>query len=51
MSQEEGFNLEEDLDPQDWESMQRLGHQMIDDMFDYLKEVRSRPVWRHASGR
>jgi glutamate/tyrosine decarboxylase-like PLP-dependent enzyme len=41
-------NNEENLDPDDWESMRELGHRMIDDMVDYLKTVRKRPVWQHA---
>jgi aromatic-L-amino-acid decarboxylase len=40
--------LEETLDPEDWESMRALGHRMLDDMLDYLKTVRERPVWQHA---
>jgi aromatic-L-amino-acid decarboxylase len=44
---EKGF-VEETLDPDDWESMRKLGHKMIDDMLDYLRTVRERPVWRHV---
>jgi len=40
---------EETLDPEDWEAMRALGHRMMDDMVDYLKTVRERPVWQHAS--
>jgi len=40
--------LEETLDPEDWESMRALGHRMLDDMLDYMKTVRERPVWQHA---
>ena len=42
----ENIPLEETLDPQDWGEMRRLGHQMVDDMFDYLENVRERPVWQ-----
>jgi aromatic-L-amino-acid decarboxylase len=42
---------EETLDPEDWESMRALGHRMLDDMLNYLKTVRERPVWQHASDR
>lgn len=42
----ENQNLEETLDPQDWQDMRDLGHRMIDDMFDYLEHVRERPVWQ-----
>jgi glutamate/tyrosine decarboxylase-like PLP-dependent enzyme len=38
--------LEETLDPENWESMRALGHRMLDDMLDYLKTVRERPVWQ-----
>jgi glutamate/tyrosine decarboxylase-like PLP-dependent enzyme len=37
---------EETLDPADWDAMKMLGHRMIDDMFDYLQNVRNRPVWK-----
>ncbi len=39
---------EETLDPEDWKSMRKLGHKMLDDMLDYMKTVRERPVWQHA---
>ena len=35
-------SIEETLDPQDWDGMRRLGHRMVDDMFDYLEHVRVR---------
>ncbi len=38
---------EETLDPEDWEATRKLGHKMIDDMVDYLKTVRERPVWQN----
>ena len=37
---------QETLDPHDWDSLRVLGHKMVDDMFDYLQQVRQRPVWR-----
>jgi glutamate/tyrosine decarboxylase-like PLP-dependent enzyme len=37
---------EETLDPQDWEAMRALGHRMVDDMLDYLRDQRERPVWQ-----
>jgi glutamate/tyrosine decarboxylase-like PLP-dependent enzyme len=40
--------LEENLDPEDWESMRALGHRMLDDMLDYLRTVGERPAWQHA---
>jgi glutamate/tyrosine decarboxylase-like PLP-dependent enzyme len=33
------------LDPQDWPSLRRLGHRMLDDMFDHIEHVRESPVW------
>ncbi len=37
---------EETLDPKNWEEMRRLGHQIIDDMVEHLKNVREQPVWQ-----
>lgn len=37
---------ESNLDPQDWDAMRMLGHRMIDDMLDYLQNVRDHPVWQ-----
>ncbi|MBA3882945.1 MAG: aminotransferase class V-fold PLP-dependent enzyme [Chthoniobacterales bacterium] len=37
---------EETLDPTNWEAMRQLGHRMVDDMLDYLRTVRNRPVWQ-----
>src|SRR5437899_9543807 len=37
---------EETLDPADWQSLRQQGHRMLDDMFDYLENLRDRPVWR-----
>ena len=34
------------LDPADWSSLRTQGHQMLDDMLDYLENIRSRPVWQ-----
>jgi len=47
----EKCEFEETLDPDDWESMRKLGHKMIDDMVDYMKTVRERPVWQHVPNR
>lgn len=49
MTQSKRMPPEETLDPEDWESMRALGHRMLDDMLDYMKNVRERPVWQHAS--
>ncbi len=43
---------EHTLDPtssQDWQAMRALGHQMVDDMLDYLEQVRERPVWQKVA--
>lgn len=37
---------EKTLDPENWEELRALGHQMLDDMLDYLASVRERPVWQ-----
>jgi aromatic-L-amino-acid decarboxylase len=34
------------LDPADWDEFRRLGHQMLDDMVDFLIATRERPAWR-----
>jgi glutamate/tyrosine decarboxylase-like PLP-dependent enzyme len=34
------------LDPEDWGTLRRQGHRMLDDMFDYLEQLRRRPVWQ-----
>jgi hypothetical protein len=31
---------EETLDPEDWDKMRALGHQMMDDMLDYLQNIK-----------
>jgi len=43
MSNEEYY---ETLDPEDWDEMRGLAHQMVDDAVEYLKTVRDRPVWQ-----
>jgi aromatic-L-amino-acid decarboxylase len=47
----ENVEAEETLDPDDWESMRKLGHKMLDDMLDYMETVRERPVWQHVPDR
>ena len=34
------------LDPTDWPELRHQGHRMLDDMFDYLENLRQRPVWQ-----
>ena len=36
-------NIEETLDPDDWEEMRTLGHRMLDDMLVYLQNIRNVP--------
>lgn len=46
MDEQGATNSEETLDPDDWEALRVLGHRMMDDMLDYLRDVRERPVWQ-----
>ena len=34
------------LDPSDWSALRAQGHRMLEDMFDYLEDLRARPVWQ-----
>jgi len=36
----------ETLDPKDWERSKALMHKMVDDAFDYTKNVRDRKIWQ-----
>lgn len=45
MSDEKPF---ETLDPEDWDSMRRLAHKMVDDSIDYLQTASERPVWQQV---
>jgi glutamate/tyrosine decarboxylase-like PLP-dependent enzyme len=38
--------VEESLDLGDWTGVQALSHQIVDDAVAYLRDVRTRPVWR-----
>jgi len=40
------FPFEETLDPENWDAIHALGHQMLEDAFSYLETVRERPVWQ-----
>jgi aromatic-L-amino-acid decarboxylase len=42
----ENFTKEESLDPEDWQLMRNLGYRMVDDMLNYLENVRDRHVWQ-----
>ncbi len=34
------------LDPENWSQIRRLGHQMIDDVMDYLETIGEQPSWK-----
>ncbi len=34
------------LDPSDWNAFRLQGHRMLDDMIDYLEQLRGQPVWQ-----
>jgi len=42
----EATSTDETLDPPDWTNVGALSHRILDDAIGYLKDVRSRPVWR-----
>lgn len=45
----DGFTVtgpSETLDPQNWDDIRAQGHRMLDDMIDYIANLRDRPVWQ-----
>jgi glutamate/tyrosine decarboxylase-like PLP-dependent enzyme len=34
------------LDPENWSKIRELGHLMIDDIMDYLQNIREQPAWK-----
>lgn len=46
------INLQEEveknltLDPENWDSIRELGHQMIDDIMDLMQNISKQPVWK-----
>ncbi len=36
----------ETLDPENWEEMRELAHQMVEDALDYIEHARERPAWK-----
>jgi glutamate/tyrosine decarboxylase-like PLP-dependent enzyme/Tfp pilus assembly protein PilF len=36
------------LDPADWPAFRAQAHRMLDDMLDYTRDIRERPVWQPA---
>ena len=45
----EPSTTEYSLDPADWTEFRQLGHQMVDDMLDYLQHIRDEPAWRQPT--
>ncbi len=37
---------DQSLDPQDWDAMRALGHQMVDDLIDYWAGIREQKIWK-----
>jgi glutamate/tyrosine decarboxylase-like PLP-dependent enzyme len=35
------------LDPKEWGVLRAQGHQMLDDMFNYIQDIRLRPLWQN----
>lgn len=42
------FDHHHSLDPSDWDAFRRFSHQTLDDMLDYIANIRQRPVWQPA---
>jgi aromatic-L-amino-acid decarboxylase len=38
------------LDPAHWPSIRAQGHRMLDDILDYIENIRERPVWQPIPG-
>ncbi|MBL1255688.1 pyridoxal-dependent decarboxylase [Methylocystis sp. Sn-Cys] len=38
-----------DLDPEDWDAFRAESHRALDSMIDYLRDLRTRPVWTPPS--
>ncbi len=38
--------LEESLDPASWEEFRAHGHRVLDELLDWLRTLRDRPVWQ-----
>ncbi len=39
-------STEPSLDPENWEELRANAHGMLDDMLDYISQIRQRPVWQ-----
>ena len=44
------LSLPATLDPTDWHGFRRQAHRMLDDMVDYIEQIRQRPVWQPPPG-
>jgi aromatic-L-amino-acid decarboxylase len=42
------FEHSSTLDPSDWDSFRRHSHRALDDILDYVVNIRQRPVWQPA---
>ncbi len=42
------FDSGNSLDPSDWDSLRTQSHRMLDDMLDYVSQIRQRSVWKPA---
>ncbi len=40
------LSKEQSLDPENWDGIRALGHKMIDDVMDYLSDIRNMPSWQ-----
>ena len=38
------------LDPENWDAVKDQAHRMLDDMLDYIAQIRTRPVWTPLPG-
>ncbi|MBB3018740.1 glutamate/tyrosine decarboxylase-like PLP-dependent enzyme [Microvirga lupini] len=38
------------LDPVDWDDLRANGHRMLDDILNYIQNIRERPVWQPIPG-
>lgn len=43
-------DLKATLDPENWAELRTQAHRMLDDMLDYTKKIRTRPVWQPIPG-
>lgn len=40
---------EENLDPENWEEIKHIGHEMVDIILEYLRDIRFRSAWQKPS--